>query len=109
MSSNDGLDRFVRPQDRRGTNRPVRRGRERRLRQEGRVAAEVPPTSSPDPVNLAVLAMEGLGRASVRACFTGTEVRVAAPDPETAAILQAAVDRTAAWRPTDRLIRVVVE
>jgi hypothetical protein len=62
----------------------------------------------PDPVQIAVLAMETLGQASLRASFTGTEVRVTAPDEEIAAIFRAAVAETARTRVTDRLIRVVV-
>ena len=61
-----------------------------------------------DPVRIAVLAMT-LGRASFRAAFTGTEVRVTAPDEETAAIFRAALAETARTRGTDRLIRVVLE
>ena len=63
----------------------------------------------PDPVRLAVLAMEGLGRASMRASFTGIEVKVAVPDDATAAIFRAALSETVRNRPTDRLVRVVVD
>ena len=62
----------------------------------------------PDPVTLAVLAMDGLARASMRASFTGVEVKVAVPDDATAAIFRAALSQTVRNRPTDRLIRVVV-
>ena len=94
-------------------NRRIRRGREKRGRRDvppGRpLAASMPaPEPPPDPVRLAVLAMESLGRASLRACFTGTEVRVAVPDAATAAIFQAAIAETSRSRSTDRLIRVVV-
>ena len=61
-----------------------------------------------DSVRIAVLAMEGLGRASMRASFTGTEVEVTVPDARTAAVFEAALTETAQRRPTDRLIRVVV-
>ena len=64
--------------------------------------------STPDPVQIAVLAMEGLGRASIRASFTGTEVQVAVPDARTAAVFEAALIETAHRRPTDRLIRIVI-
>jgi hypothetical protein len=65
--------------------------------------------SSPDPVRIAVLAMESLGRASMRASFTGVEVEVAVPDDATAAIFRAALLETARNRPTDRFVRVVVD
>jgi len=57
--------------------RRIRRGRERRGRRDlpptlVRVEPMTPP--APDPVRLAVLAMESLGRASLRASFTGIEV-----------------------------------
>ena len=63
----------------------------------------------PDPVQIAVMAMETLGRASLRASFTGTEVQVTAPDEGIATIFRAALAETARTRVTDRLIRVVVE
>ncbi|HWB50948.1 MAG TPA: hypothetical protein VG651_17690 [Stellaceae bacterium] len=63
----------------------------------------------PDPVKLAVLAMDSLGRASMRASFTGVEVKVAVPDHATAAIFRAALSETVRNRPTDRLVRVVVD
>jgi hypothetical protein len=63
----------------------------------------------PDPVRIAVLAMERLGRASLRASTTGVEVRVAAPDDAMAAVFRAALAETARFRGTDRLIRVIVE
>jgi hypothetical protein len=63
----------------------------------------------PDPVKLAVLAMDSLGRASMRASFTGIEVKVAVPDDATAAIFRAALSETVRTRPTDRLVRVVVD
>jgi hypothetical protein len=74
----------------------------------------IPPTEAvraatqPDPVKLAVLAMDSLGRASMRASFTGVEVKVAVPDDATAAIFRAALSETVRNRPTDRLVRVVV-
>src|ERR1700730_15068155 len=39
---------------------------------------------TPDPVSLAVRAIDRVGRAAVRACASGVEVRVAAPDEATA-------------------------
>ena len=92
--------------------RKVRRGREKRRRHGAPalpVLVETPATPAADPVRIAVLAMESLGRASMRACFTGIEVRVAVPDPTIAAIFRAAIAETARTRPTDRLIRIVVE
>jgi hypothetical protein len=63
----------------------------------------------PDPVSLAVLAIDRVGPATVRACASGVEVRVAAPDEATALVLRAALDQTARRRGTDRLIRIVVD
>jgi hypothetical protein len=77
-----------------------------------RAAVAVPPVQpapQPDPVKLAVLAMDSLGRASMRASFTGIEVKVAVPDHATAAIFRAALSETVRSRPTDRLVRVVVD
>jgi hypothetical protein len=75
-------------------------------------AAPLPPSRplmpSLDPVRIAVLAMEGLGRASMRASFTGTEVEVTVPDARTAAVFEAALSETTHRRPTDRLIRIVI-
>ena len=94
--------------------RRIRRGRERRLKHDSpptRPVAEPMPATAPAPelVRIAVLAMENLGRASLRASFTGIEVRVAVPDAMTAAIFQAAISETARTRSTDRLIRIVVD
>jgi len=68
-----------------------------------------PAPIEPDPVRIAVLAMESLGRASMRASFTGVEVEVTVPDDATAAIFRAALAETIRNRPTDRLVRVVVD
>jgi hypothetical protein len=62
----------------------------------------------PDPVSLAVLAIDGVGPAAVRACASGVEVRVAAPDEATARVLRTALAETARRRDTDRLIRIIV-
>ncbi|MBV8777786.1 MAG: hypothetical protein JO258_11385 [Alphaproteobacteria bacterium] len=87
-----------------------RRKRARPLVAPLRPAAGVaPPAPVPDPVKIAVLAMERLGRASIRASFTGVEVMVTAPDDATAAIFRAALSETTRTRPTDRLVRVVVD
>jgi hypothetical protein len=64
---------------------------------------------SPDPVSLAIFAIDRVGPAAVRACASGVEVRVAAPDEATAAVLRAALAETARRRGTDRLIRIVVD
>ena len=69
------------------------------------VEAQAP---QPDPVKLAVLAIDTVAGASMRASFTGTEVHVSAPDEATASILRAALAQTARTRATDRLIRVTV-
>ena len=66
-------------------------------------------TQQPDPVLLAMLAIDRVGPAAVRACASGVEVRVAAPDEATAQVLRAALARTALRRGTDRLIRIVVD
>jgi hypothetical protein len=92
-------------------SRRLRRRREKRARQawlpRPAVVAQAEP-AHPDPVKIAVLAMESLGRASMRASFTGVEVKVAVPDDATAAIFRAALSETIRTRPTDRLVRVVV-
>jgi hypothetical protein len=95
-------------------SRRLRRRREKRVRQTwfpGPTATVAPVTvqPQPDPVKIAVLAMESLGRASMRASFTGVEVEVAVPDDATAAIFRAALSETTRTRPTDRLVRVVVD
>ena len=64
---------------------------------------------SPDPVSLAIFAIDRVGPAAVRACASGVEVRLAAPDEATAAVLRAALAETARRRRTDRLIRIVVD
>jgi hypothetical protein len=64
---------------------------------------------APDPVSLAVLAIDRVGPAAVRACASGVEVRVAAPDEATARVLRQALAQTARRRDTDRLIRIVVD
>jgi hypothetical protein len=64
---------------------------------------------SPDPVSLAIFAIDRVGPAAVRACASGVEVCVAAPDEATAAIFRAALAETAIRRGTDRLIRIVVD
>jgi hypothetical protein len=63
----------------------------------------------PDPVSLAVLAIDRVGPAAVRACASGVEVCVTAPDEATARVLRAALSQTALRRGTDRLIRIVVD
>ena len=64
---------------------------------------------TPDPVVLAVLAIDRVGPAAVRACASGVEVCVTAPDEATARVLRAALAQTARRRGTDRLIRIVVD
>ena len=64
---------------------------------------------TPDPVSLAVLAIDRVGPAAVRACASGVEVRVAAPDEATASVLRQALAQTARRRDTDRLIGIVVD
>ena len=64
---------------------------------------------TPDPVSLAIFAIDRVGPAAVRACASGVEVRVAAPDEATAAVFRAALAETARRRATDQLIRIVVD
>ena len=95
-------------------SRRIRRGREKRAKRDfpplQPLAEPMRPTASaPDLVRIAVLAMEGLGHASLRAAFTGKEVRVAVPDATTAAIFRAAISETARTRSPDRLLRIVVD
>jgi hypothetical protein len=67
-----------------------------------------PGTLKADPVALAICAIDRVGPASVRACASGLEVRVAVPDEAIAAVLRVALAKTAQRRGTDRLIRIVV-
>jgi hypothetical protein len=93
-------------------SRRLRRHREKRARSAwlpGQAVVVQAEPLQPDPVKIAVLAMESLGRASMRASFTGIEVEVAVPDDATAAIFRAALSETVRTRPTDRLVRVVVD
>ena len=66
------------------------------------------PATTPDPVSLAIFAIDRVGPAAVRACASGLEVRVAAPDEATARVFRAALAETAQRRTTDQLIRIVV-
>lgn len=93
-------------------SRRLRRRREKRARPAwlpGHAVVAQAESIQPDPVRIAVLAMESLGRASMRASFTGVEVKVAVPDDTTAAIFRAALSETVRNRPTDKLVRVVVD
>jgi hypothetical protein len=95
-------------------SRRLRRGREKRtgrnwLPHSAPAATAAPAPTHPDPVRIAVLAMESVGRASMRAAFTGIEVRVAVPDDATAAIFRAALTETTRSRATDQLVRIVVD
>ena len=71
--------------------------------------APKPERETPDPVSLAIFAIDRVGPAAVRACASGVEVRVAAPDEATAAVFRAALAETARRRATDQLIRIVVD
>jgi hypothetical protein len=88
--------------------RRVERGRAPRLSLLRRITRRTA-DSAPDPVSLAVLAIDRLGPAAVRACASGVAVYVKAPDEATAAVFRAALDETARRRFTDRLIRIVVD
>jgi hypothetical protein len=117
MGSRYAFDR--RASNSNSTGVSVSRGRLRRAREKrGRtpqppspalIAPQTSVPAGPDPVRVAVLAMERFGRASMRACFTGAEVCVAVPDAATAAIFEAAIAETARSRATDRLIRIVID
>jgi hypothetical protein len=74
-----------------------------------RFAARKAMQQTPDSVLLAVLAIDRVGPAAVRACASGVEVCVTAPDEATARVLRAALAQTALRRGTDRLIRIVVD
>ena len=93
--------------------RRLRRAREKRAKSELTALAAARPiveyALDPDPVQIAVLAIESLGRASMRAALTGIEVRVAVPDEAIAAIFRAALAETGRTRTTDRLVRVVID
>ncbi|MBO0737873.1 MAG: hypothetical protein J2P48_15075 [Alphaproteobacteria bacterium] len=99
------LARFV--EKRRRGGRP-RLGGLRRMPLLDRLAPQQP-AKTPDPVSVAVLAIDRVGPAAVRACASGLEVCVAAPDEATAAVLRAALAQTARHRSTDRLVRIVVD
>lgn len=86
--------------------RRLRRNREKRA-QTAWLPGAAP--AQPDPVKIAVLAMESLGRPSMRAAFTGVEVKVAVPGAAIAAIFRAALCETACNRSTDQLSRGVVD
>jgi hypothetical protein len=62
-----------------------------------------------DPVSLAVSVIDRVGPAAVRACASGVEVRIAAPDEAIAEVLRAALAETARRRTTDQLILIVVD
>ena len=104
---------FIATISRTAAKRRVRRAREKRAKPELTPFAASRPivehAIEPDPVQIAVLAIERLGRASMRAALTGIEVRVAVPDEATAAIFRAALAETSRTRTTDRLVRVVID
>jgi hypothetical protein len=94
-------------------SRRMQRRRDKRVKRKSLLRLLIPDQAkvkeaAADPVKVAVLAIEAVGRASVRACFTGTEIDVAAPDEATASVLREALTETARTRATDRLIRITV-
>jgi hypothetical protein len=93
--------------NKRGSRRQARFGDWRKILMH-RFAAG-PERQTPDPVSLAIFAIDRVGPAAVRACASGVEVRVAAPDEATAAVFRAALAQTARRRATDQLIRIVVD
>jgi len=64
---------------------------------------------TPDPISLAIFAIDRVGPAAVRASASGVEVRVAVPDEATAAGAKFGLAKTARRRATDQLIRIVVD
>ena len=96
---------FTRFANKRGSRRRARFGDWRKILMH-RFA---PGSETPDPVSLAIFAIDRVGPAAVRACASGVEVRVAAPDEATAAVFRAALAQTARRRATDQLIRIVVD
>jgi hypothetical protein len=88
-----------------------RRGGPRKLPLFARLAPLEPavvPGGAPDPVSVAVFAIDQVGPAAVRACASGVAVRIAAADAATAEVIRAALAETSRRRPTDRLIQVVI-
>jgi hypothetical protein len=93
--------------------RRMRRRRDKRMKRKSLLRLLLPgrPAAGeavPDPVRLAVLAIDTVAGATMRASFTGTAVDIAAPDEATASVLRAALAETSRTRATDRLIRVTV-
>jgi hypothetical protein len=76
-----------------------------RMQYRGRFLAAAPEL---DPVMIAILAIDHVGPATVRAVASGIEVRVTAPDDATAAVFRTALANTARRRSTDRLVRIMV-
>jgi hypothetical protein len=94
---------------------PVAATARRRHRERFRrlLRAPVPPSVArverPDPVAVAILALDRLGPAAVRASLSGVGVRVTVPDEPMAAVFRAALTETRRRRVTDRLIEIVVD
>jgi hypothetical protein len=95
-----------------GAGRKVRRRRDKRARRKSLLRLFMTGKTSDDavadPVKVAVLAIDTVAAASMRAAFTGATVQVAAPDEATASVLRAALADTASRRATDRLIQITV-
>jgi hypothetical protein len=87
--------------------RARRRGGAWRALLPGRAVAPVA-APAPDPVQLVMLAIERLAPATFRSATLGQPVEVVVPDAATAAVFRAALARTGAQRPTDRLLKIVV-
>jgi hypothetical protein len=98
---------FTRFANKRGSRGRPRFGGWRKILMQG--FARGPEMEIPDPVSLAIFAIDRVGPAAVRACASGVEVHVAAPDEATAAVFRAALAQTARRRATDQLIRIVVD
>jgi hypothetical protein len=89
--------------------RARRRGSAWRALLPGRAVAPVPVAApAPDPVQLVMLAIERLAPATFRSATLGQPVVVVVPDAVIAAVFRAALARTGAQRPTDRLLEIVV-
>ncbi len=81
------------------------------LSAEPRLDLDLPAPSTAtgvDPVRLVAEALEVLSPASFRASVVGREISVTVDDEATAEVFRAALEQTAATRPTDRLIVVRV-
>lgn len=73
------------------------------------VAAPTPASAATDPVDMVSFAINQLGPASYRAAIFGRPVTITVDDEATAEVYRAAVEKSCAERPTNRLIRIAVK